>query len=656
MARPKPALLALARRRGILPEYVDATGRRRRASAATLRRLLLAERLPVGRDARAPQDGTFSGNDAGEPLIVRRDGPGPIPLRLPRALRELHARDWRVRLQGARSWRRLFLDRTGALQLPAATGPGVHRLRLVRAGRAREIGLVIAPARLSGARGPRQWGLFAPLYALRSRHTWGCGDLRALEELGLWAARFGASVIATLPLLPAFLSRPYEPSPYRPVSRQFWNEVYLDPSSTPEFRCSPRAQALVRSAAFRRRVARLERRRHVDFRAVARLKRSVVELLLREFARAPAHRQRSFRRFVDRADGLAEYARFRASGEPRQAHAEEYHRFVQWLVTAQLEGVVRRLRRRGVELALDLPIGIHPDGFDPFRDRELYVRGVSVGSPPDPGVPQGQNWHFPPWDPHRLARAAYRPFADALAHQLGVAGWLRIDHALGLHRLYWVPDGSPPRLGAYVRYPAPALYAVVLAQAARAGATIVGEDLGTVPPELRPRLRRHGLLAMYVAQSEWSRPGRPRPIPAACVVSLNTHDHPPFAAFWARQRAAGSSWPFPGAPAASASTGAAFRWATAWLARSPARLLLVNLEDLWGETRPQNVPGRIGPDFSRRCRRDLATLGTDAAAAELLSTLAALRPGRYDRWFHRREPGDAPPADRQPPGAVPPLG
>jgi 4-alpha-glucanotransferase len=621
----------IARRHGILTEYVDATGRMRRASPRTLRALLAA----IG----VRTDGAGRGRSGR--AAPARPGPGVIRVRLPVARRRLRIpgldrkrprlRLW-IRREGDPRWRALEVDTARTFRVPAGLGPGVHSLRVDGSGPPRELALLVAPRRLAATAPERQWGVFAPVYALRDARTWGCGDLRTLEALGRWAAGLGATTVATLPLLPAWLDRPLEPSPYRPVSRRFWNELYLDPRSTPEFRRSRYLRRWTRSTVFRRRVATLEREPFVDFRSVARLKRTVVERMLREFARAPASRRRAYRRFVRRTEGLVEYARFRAHAESGGSRSEEYHRFAQWLTDEQLRGVARRLRRRGVRLALDLPLGAHPRGFDAEAEAELCARAVHVGSPPDPGVPGGQDWNFAPWIPERLRDVGYRPFADALRHQFSVAGILRVDHALGLHRLFWIPAGARPRDGAYVRSRAPELYDVLVAEASRAGAEVVGEDLGTVPPELRPALRRRGLLSVYVAELEWDGPGRPRAIPRGSVASLNTHDHLPFAGYWAARAGRTSfasvraGFPPPSTPAAEA-----VRIATERLARSPARLLLVNLEDLWGETRTQNVPGMPGRQFARRCARTLESLRRDRASAEWLCTLDALRRRGYAR-------------------------
>lgn len=642
MARRRSGPLEkLALRHGVLPAYVDATGVRRRVPAGSLVRVLraLGVEVPsvVGGRPSGRRVGPRPRRPASTPLVVSVNGTGPRTLALPHSLgRGVRPRSASLRVEGRPRWEGVRVRRNGSLVFRRPLPFGVHRLRLVLRSTERELPLVVAPRRLERSPGPARWGLFAPVYALRDRSTWGCGDFTALESMGSWAARLGASVVTTLPLLPAFLARARDASPYRPVSRRFWNEVYLDPSRTPEFRRSRRLREYVRSSRFRRRVARLERLPHVDFPAVARLKREVVERMLDEFAVAPVSRRRAFRRFVRRTEGLEEYSRFRAAREADPARAETYHRFVQWLSDEQLRGVAARLRRRGVALGLDLPVGVHPDGFDARRDRALFVPGIRMGSPPDPGVPAGQEWGFAPWHPGRLRRAGYRPFADALRHQLSVAGLLRIDHVLGLHRQFWVPAGRAPREGVYVRFPSYELYAVVRAEAARASARIVGEDLGTVPPEVRPALARNGLLAVYVAQLEWEARGRPRRIPKGCVASLNTHDQLPFAGYWARrvsgtrrgarQRRRRFGGVLPGEGAASA-----FREASLRLARSPAEVVLVNLEDLWGEELPQNEPGRAGGQFTRRCRVSLSELRRDARVAELLSTVDALRKGRYVR-------------------------
>ncbi len=633
-ARPE-RLLARAWRAGVHTVYRDLMGRERRADPRTLAEIL---RAVAGPDEQAGTERELEG-----PTSTSRSryvGVWTVPLGVPARVRVARAGsppvfEARLRPEGQHAWRRLRVGRGERIELPGDLPAGAHEVRLRRRSRTDLGKIVVAPVRLAPPRAG--WGVFAPVYAIRDVGTWGCGDLTALERVGRWAGSRGATVLSTLPLLPAFLDRPFDPSPYRPVSRRFWNELYLDPRRTPEFRRSARARRWVRSPSFGRRVAALERRTYVDFRAVARLKRSVLERMLRDFDRAPRSRREAFRRFVRRTDGVDGYARYRASFEPDPRWGERYHLFVQWLTGEQVAGVARRLRRRGVELYLDLPLGVHPLGYDAAEDPSLFASSVTLGSPPDPGVPGGQDWGFQPWRPGALRAEGFRPWSETLAHHLSVARLLRIDHALGLHRLFWIPTGRVPGQGVYVRSPARDLYAILRAEAFRAGASIVGEDLGTVPPGLRSSLRRNGFLRLFVAQLEWAGSGPRRRIPFDSVASLNTHDHVPFADFW-RSRAPGTNDGFHTPRTARSAGGtpdamSAFRHATLRLARSPARIFLVNLEDLWGETRPQNTPGRSGPTmFSRRWSRTLPALRRDPRARELLCAIDALRRRRYDRW------------------------
>ena len=633
MARTvRESLRARARKAGILLRYKDLSGRWRSATSETLKALLdvLEEAAPSGAE-RPPsvRPRRERAETSVPPVIVLRGDPQRRRASLRRAFSQGGPSRCFLRAEGENEWRRLPFDVRGRPAFAATLPIGCHELRVERASGVWHSRLVVAPRRLTVPVQGRRWGIFAPVYALRDERTWGCGDLTAFERLGEWAAAHGASVLATLPLLATFLGRPIEPSPYRPVSRRFWNELYLDPVRTEEFARSGAAQRFVRSRAFVRRAAALERRPYVDFRGVARLKREVLERMLRSFDRAPSTRRAAFARFVQRTDDLRSYARFRASFERDRPRSTRYHMFVQWLMDEQLREVASNLRALGTELYFDLPLGADTRGFDARRDAALFVPSMSTGSPPDPGVPDGQDWGFPPWHPGRLRSSGYRPWIAALAHHLRVARMLRIDHALGLHRVFWIPRGEAPSRGAYVRFPSEELYAVLVAEAARAGAEIVGEDLGTVPPELRPALRRNGLLRLFVAQLEWDAPGPASSPSSDSIASLNTHDHPPFAQYWAERAhrpLAGST------PRHRARPGEreweAFRRAMFRLARSPARVLLVNLEDLWGERRSQNVPGRSGPRmFSRRSRVGLSVLERNRTWSEFLSSIDSLRRG-----------------------------
>jgi 4-alpha-glucanotransferase len=300
-----------------------------------------------------------------------------------------------------------------------------------------------------------------------------------------------------------------------------------------------------------------------------------------------------------------------------------------------MHGQLGRLRRdaarQGTSLILDLPVGVHPDGFDARDDPSGFVGGMTLGSPPDPGFPAGQDWELPAPHPEGMRATAYRGLARAARRHFEFADTLRIDHVMGCRRLFWIPEGSPAADGTYVHYRAEEIAAVLLLEASRRGATIVGEDLGTVPPVVRRDLRRYGWLGMYVAQLEWSPavpPGRrPRKIPIEVLALLGSHDQPTFATFW-KDSISPSGRPFPpiGTPGAPPSgPHDTFLSAVRRLLESPAERVIFPLEDLWGETAPQNVPGTArtsAHNFDRVSRLSIEEIDQSPAISETLSTIA----------------------------------
>ena len=491
------------------------------------------------------------------------------------------------------------------------------------------------------------WGVFLPLYALRRQQgPWPYGDFSQLEELARWTSGLGGGVVATLPILAAFLDQPFEPSPYAPASRLLWNEFYLDIARAPELDACPEARAMLSSPYFSQEVERLRRAPRVDYRQGMALKRRVLEELARCCWQGAAGQAQPLRDFLAENPVVEDYARFRATTEKRQAtwpswpqplreghlrpgdydqEARQYHAYVQWLAHQQVRQLARQDQKRGVSLYLDLPVGAHPAGYDVWRRQDLFARDFAVGAPPDLYFTRGQNWGFPPLHPERLRQSGYDYFRAYLRHHLEAAGLLRIDHVMGLHRLFWVPQGLGAAQGLYVRYPAEEFYAILSLESHRHQAGLVGEDLGTVPPAVRPAMRRHGLYGMYVAYFEMSdSPARAlRPVPSNALASINTHDMPPFSAFWqgqdinyrrdlGHQSAEGATQErreresFKDAllrflhhqrllESPLGDQQAVLEALLSWLGRCPAPLVLVNLEDLWLETQPQNIPG-TGPE------------------------------------------------------------
>ncbi len=501
--------------------------------------------------------------------------------------------------------------------------------------------------------GERPWGVFVPLYALRTERDWGVGDLAGLEALRRSVAAEGGSVVATLPLLAMFFDEPFDPGPYRPVSRQFWNELYLAVEQIPEWAGCRSARELWARADTQARVTALRSKALVDYRGVMALKREVIEKLAESFFEEGSRiRREAFSKYLQEHDLAEDYAAFRAarerhSNEKDRIAVSQYHLYCQWQMDEQMSRVShavgglephRRLQGPSFSgLFLDLPLGVHPQGFDTYHRPELFVGGMSVGAPPDAFFGLGQNWDFLPLHPERIRDQGHEYLARSVRHHMRHAQYLRIDHVMGLHRLFWIPEGRPAADGVYVEYPAEEQYAVLCLESQRNRTVVVGEDLGTVPPEVRPAMRRHGLLRTWVLQSELHSAGREvvSAMPPDAIVTLNTHDMFPFVGFLrgediearvttgqldqvaarraraARRRlvarlASGLIKDSKTAEKGAYGEQELLYAAISLLLEGRGALAVVNLEDLLLETRPQNVPG-TGPEWANWRRRLTAT-------------------------------------------------
>jgi 4-alpha-glucanotransferase len=510
----------------------------------------------------------------------------------------------------------------------------------------------------------KRWGLFAPVYALHSRRNPFAGDLTDFEDFIDWMGSLGGSVAATLPLLATFLEQPFEPSPYSPASRLFWNEFYIDVTRVPEFAASAEAQRLAAECP--------RRSKYVDYKGVMAWKRRVLDEMARTFFwTATPERLHAFGAFVRGDRRVEDYARFRAVTDrlragwnhwPQElrdgkigdgdfdAETRHYHLYVQWIIQEQLDSLSRNAHDKGCMLYLDLPLGLHADGYDVWRDREFFVHGVTAGAPPDLVFTKGQNWGFPPMNPEAMRLNRYQYYIAFIRNHLRYTRLLRIDHVMGLHRLYWIPNQLTGDKGVYVEYPAEELYAILSLESHRYTSGIVGENLGTVPPAVNFAMTRHNIARMYVVQYEIvDDPVKPKlkPPPRKAVASLNTHDMPPFRSFFdgadiedrvdlgfldtkmavvernRRSMQKKSLRKLLG----KRDYGPIFREITRFLADSMANIVLINAEDLWGEVLPQNVPAtnHERPNWRRRMRPGIEQLRRMAGVGELLSDVFAER-------------------------------
>jgi 4-alpha-glucanotransferase len=605
------------------------------------------------------------------PVCVAWDGgPATLELRIPRGTGDGRAR-FRIAMEtgetreAVRDLSRLPVTGVGngpggecvskTVPLPWKLPPGYHALRVEVPGRNGRATVVSAPARAwSPPGGSGGWGVFLPLYALHSRRSQGSGDLTDLRALMDWVEGMGGDAVGTLPLLSSCSPEPFDPSPYSPCSRLAWNEFFLDVTRAPGFDACRAARELFSSAAYRAEADRLRKSPLVDYRSGLALKRRVLEELSVRFFRGGSGEREEFRRFLAENPSIGDYAAFRGAWDafrapwpawpalPRDGflrqgdfdeEARRYHLFAQFALHRQLAELSSGPRKL---LYLDFPLGTSYDGYDVWRHRGLFAPNASAGAPPDDFFTRGQDWGFPPLHPERTREDGHAYFRACLANQLRHAGTLRIDHVMGLHRFFWIPKGAGPAEGTYVRYPAEELYAVVCLESNRHRTRVVGEDLGTVPPYVRPAMARHGIRRMFVAQFGLSADPRKAlgRIPRASIACVNTHDMPPFASFWgaldiedrtslgtldraeaarektARKAVARALSEFfrvrgilprtKGDPGA----GAVLRACLAYLSASPAETVIAGLEDLWLEPDPQNTPGtwKERPNWVRKCR------------------------------------------------------
>jgi 4-alpha-glucanotransferase len=584
MTELAPSLVELARRFGIATEYEDWTGRRVLVAEGTLVAVLAALGVAAGTEQernvaltaqlrsywerRMPA--TIVGR-TGEPIRfwahVTHGDPAEVWLQLEDGtvrggVRQVDNFTPPFELDGRWIGEASFL-------LPTDLPLGYHRVHLRSGETETSTALIVTPDWLGlperlGAR--RAWGLAAQLYSVRSEQSWGVGDLTDLSDLAVWSAsRHGADYLLVNPLHAAAPTAPMEPSPYLPTSRRFVNPLYLRVEAIPEFAdLAKRGRVRRLRSEVQRRAAQLDA---IDRDSAWAAKRAALELLHevprsagRELAYA-AFRGREGRALDDFATWCAlaeEYggdwrrwpeslqhpdAAGVAGFAERNSHTIDFHRWLQWQLDEQLAAAQSQATRAGMALGVmhDLAVGVHPTGADAWALQDAMALGVTAGAPPDEFNQLGQDWSQPPWRPDRLDELEYRPFRALISAVLRHAGGVRIDHIIGLFRLWWIPEGCPPTQGTYVRYDHEAMIGIVALEAHRAGALVVGEDLGTVEPWVRDYLLLRGVLGTSILWFELDRddpnangaPLRAERWREYCLSSVTTHDLPPTAGYLA---------------------------------------------------------------------------------------------------------------------------
>ena len=592
------------------------------------------------------------------------------------------------------------------LLLPQGLDPGYYDLTLEVKGTGwserSETRLVVAPGRAYFppflARGEKLWGLNLPLYALKSDRNWGMGDFTDLTEAIDWAGELGASFVGINPLHARLPGEKADPSPYSPSSRVYRNFLYLDLETVPEFQQSEAAQTIWATPETQALLSRLRAAALVDYAAVYRLKSQILDLLYQTFRErhgAPEQphtaRGREFAHFVETgalpllrfgqynalADYLGDYVwhtwprEYQDPESPAVAafsrqHREEIHcqQYGQWLVAGQLAGVQLEAERQGLPFSLyqDLALGANPDGAATWSHPQLFAQGADLGAPPDAFNPRGQNWGLPPLIPERLRQDGYCLFIDTLRANLPPGGLLRMDHVMGLFRLFWIPRGQSAAAGTYVHYPAREMLGILALESSRRRTLIIGEDLGTVPPRVRRELARRGILSYRVFYFE--RDGgdnfkNPADYPANAMATVTTHDLPTLSGYWQEEdielKTSLGLYPQPQLAAtdtaarendrkrllalagadeleeaggSSLSCPEAVRFGVLEnLAQSRAVLMEVRLEEIFGVPWQQNLPGTTTqyPNWQRKLPLTLEEMRHNPAAARLAARLREYR-------------------------------
>jgi 4-alpha-glucanotransferase len=424
-----------------------------------------------------------------------------------------------------------------AAQLPADLPLGYHQLQTY--GQDESVRLVVSPG-VCPLPARRMWAWAIQLYAARSGSSWGIGDLTDLRELAHWSKELGAGLVMINPLHAPAPTLPQEASPYFPASRRFRNPLYL---RIEEIKGADAAGLDLDALAAAGRA--LNSNRLIDRDEVFRLKRAGLEQIYARFAG-----DEGFDRYLQKqGEPLTAYGTYCALAEKHgrdyrhwpgeyrhpdgaavaayrkeQQSRVRFHTWLQWLIEEQLEAAARELA-----IMQDLAVGFDPGGADAWMWQDLLASRMSVGAPPDLHNPWGQDWGIPPFIPHKLDEAGFEPFIQTVRAGLAHARGLRIDHAMGLFRLFWIPHGAAPGNGTYVNYPARALLDIVALESHRAGAPVVAEDLGTLQEYMRDEFMEHQMLSYRLL---WLEKGPPATYPDRSMAAVTTHDLYTVAGLW----------------------------------------------------------------------------------------------------------------------------
>lgn len=588
----------LAAQFGIGPSYNDFKGDPKHISIASKTAILSAMGISTADDraieaALSQQDTVRWMRMLPAGNVVTIGQAATVPLAIPVALKAKQV-TWDITLEsGERRTGTVALDKLeviergtldkrqfvrAKLSLPSDLPLGYHTLNVaLDTGLAGEARLIVAPATSFEPeaihRGQRVWGIAVQLYSLRSKRNWGMGDFRDLHELVALSAPLGCGIIGLNPLHALMPANPAHISPYSPSSREFLNVLYIAIEDVPEFAESSAVQSLVNERSFQATLRALRATDVVDYVQVARAKFAALKLLYEHFRDEHLARDTSraaaFRRYADeRGEPLQRHAIFDALdahwrlqgpqywGWPtwpeeyrdptssavnrfakERATDVDYFIYLQWLAEEQLTAAQSLARKLGMAIGLygDVAVGANSAGSETWSNRHLYVQDASVGAPPDALALKGQDWGIPPQHPEELRAQRFDPFVVMIRNNMRPVAALRLDHAMTLFRLWWVPRGMTSAQGAYVHYPLDELIAILALESHRNGCVVIGEDLGTVPEEVRVAMERYRIYHYKVLLFERENDGRfkaPDQYVSHALATVTTHDLPTLRGWW----------------------------------------------------------------------------------------------------------------------------
>ena len=533
-----------------------------------------------------------------------------------------------------------------ASKLPPDLPLGYHSIFDVNG---RESRLIISPPRCFLPSDLHTWGWALQLYALRSRSSWGIGDLEDLRRVSKWSAELGAGVIMVNPLCATAPVLPQQPSPYYPSSRLYLNPLYLCVDQI-----SGARHALPELENYFEHGHALNDKPLIERNAIYRLKMRALEAIwshargqisFDDYEGAQGRNLQLFATFCVLAEQYGANWRqwpshYRCPDDPavsdlsvQFADRIRFHKWLQFLLDGQLQSA-----SSAGNIMQDFPVGVAPDGADAWMWQNIFAKGVSVGAPPDLFNANGQDWGLPPFVPHKLRAAAYEPFIQTVRAALRYARGLRIDHVMGLFRLFWIPIGQPSSSGTYVRYNAEELLSIIALETVRAQTFVVGEDLGTVDEGVREKLAEFSVLSYRLL---WFEENKPEQYPKLALAAVSTHDLPTIAGVWSgadfeEQTALGLQ---PNRENADKMRGYLQRATNAddtaaisevivktheALARSPSVITLASMEDGLGADKRPNLPGvgeNLRPNWCIPLPKKLEEIETDPTVLQIAACL-----------------------------------